>query len=798
LLRKRKKEKQEDSKTEKEEFSNKEGKFKPIPSDQINIDEKKAKGLLLLVKINEEVKVEQDHDVNVKSIEYNGNLIVQNPSKVDRTWDIQLHLSNIEKTTLETSEISIQELGTEDDNNKHVQEFHLIGDVKNPLLIKEYINSSPHAGEILNFKDIETDLLKLRNKIITIKKETEMQEPTIKAEEGIKVEEVIKAEEIIKAEGILKPEGIVESKSKEQEIVITREEKEKKEDISPKEEIPTKKEDMSLEKEKQEPTENVEKRMEAWLEQLKYHRKTGQDLDTDKEETGSEDGGIETMNQVLESFIISRDRSNQVVIVIAMINSYEKPIDEISLVKKIPPEFQSMKLIDTSTGTAKVENDTLTWIIEELSPGITGFLKFETNIQTSSFKAIKTGPIEVRYSAGSSFVEGLKIEKFEALTHNKFYIDMIEREEEPGFWDCNLVFENPSEFILELYDASVHSPEEDTRNFVEIDPKNVPILSAESKWNSDVWLYENIEYPSFIKKLDFRVKPEFEIGVKGFVFVHEAEFILASIGGEIIYELEEALRELPTEKVERNIIMIPSYKITDVKATMKMINNGSVALNELMLQHEYFTEIFQSPKFDEMKLSWNGKLVELHPENVLIEETYPASLKIVLKDLKNSPMGMFEPNSVIELVHPIHVFKPPLDATFESEVLYKANTFPISQELEYRPEPGAIPKIQVVHVRRKYRLGKEIRPIGVAGNYEITLIMENIGNSPLKEFILLDQVPENFTSSEFSMEPKLVKEDGMDVLQWSLESIEAKDKLKIKYEIHGTGEYHPSDAQLAF
>jgi len=876
-------------------------------------------GLLVLVKIAEEVNIEQDHDANVKLINFEGTLNVENPSSVDRIWDIELNFKDIENTDIKSSEINILELGTDEDNKKYLQDFQLVNGVKNQLLVKEYINTLPNSDDMLNYKDIETDLLKLRDNIISIELEPEKIEEEIEEKEEIitekeiveeieekeeiitekeiveeieekeetitekeiveEIEEIITEKEIVeeieeKEETITEKEIVEEIEEKEEiitekeiveeieekeetkpekEIVEeieekeetkpeqekveeieekeeTKPEQEKVEEIEEKEEIITEKEIVEEieEKEETKPEQNteVENRLEEWVEQFKKHRKTTKQEDKELEESEfslktekelgskkdtkeedkkedffegnySEDGGIDVAEYNIESLRISMNRLNNISFVIGMRNLISKSVNNIKVIKNVPAEFENLEINHASIGNAKIEENQLIWTIEELSPDTSAFIKFNTDIQVNSLDPVNSGDIDVFYSAAASFTGSLEIENFEGLTRNKFFIDMIEGEEQPGIWECKLVFENPSEFKLELYNADVYSPEDKNTKFVYIDPNNAPILLAGAKWYSNTWQYESKEYPSFNKKLDFRVLPNFQTKVESIININETRFILASIGGEVIYKVADNPKLPAGEETKENIIVIPSFKKTNIIATLKVVNNGSSPLNEVILEHGFFSETFQPPNTEEIKLFWNDKEVELSPETIIIKENSPKSLVIVLKDLRNSSLGMFEPNSVIEVQHPIHVIDPPRDTEFEPEVIYRANTYPLGQEIEYRPEPEDIPKIKVVHIRRKYRIGKEVIPIGDLGNYKIILSVENIGNSPLKEFILMDKILDSFEYGNYSTEPEITDEVRQDTLKWGIKTLEVDEKIEISYEITGKGEYSPSDAQVA-
>jgi len=386
----------------------------------------------------------------------------------------------------------------------------------------------------------------------------------------------------------------------------------------------------------------------------------------------------------------------------------------------------------------------------------------------------KTGVLEVTYEGSSSFAGGLAVDKYDAYTRNKFYVDAVERDEEPEIWDCKLVFENPSEFVIQLFNADVYSPEDETKKYVDIDPRDVPLLPAGAQWHSRKWRYESEEYPAFRKKLEFRVMPDFQTVVNGTIAIADVILEIASITGDMAYDITQ----------------VPTYKEKDVVATLKIVNNGSAPLDQVVITQQYFTNEFQPPKADEITMVWDKEELEVPSGAVNFDGSV---FKLQLKDLRNSDTGMFKPDSTLEFKYPIHCINPVQDATFESQLIYNANTFPISQELEFMPE---VPIVEALHLRRKFRIGKEVVPIGDLGNYRIVLIVENIGTAPLQNLILMDKVPDSFEYGTYSEKPEITDEVGEDTLKWSIDLLSAGEKLEITYEINGLGEYSPSDAQL--
>ncbi len=622
-------------------------------------------GLSVIVKISEEVNVEQDHYAKVGNFSFNGSLNIENPSTVDRVWDIDLTLRNIENVDLESENIKIQELGITDEDNVDTREFKITGEAQNLLLVKEYINTLPDASKILNSSDLETNILKLKE-------------------------------------------------------------------------------------------------------------------EDDTEDTTS-----------LESFGISMNQLNNVSFAIAMHSLFEKDINEVSVVKTVPDGFENISTDRPSIGDVSIDGNQITWTIDELEPESTAILIFTADIQIEEKGAVKTGPIEVNYKALSSFTGGLEIEKFDGSTNNKHYVDMIERDEEPGVWDCNLVFENPSEFSIELFNTDVHSPDEPDSKFVSVDEENPPMLPAGAEWYSATWQYESEDYPSFRKELEFRIFSEIQMDVNGSIAISDIELVLASIGGEV--SIEEPDIAIPTE--EEGVIALPSYKDADIPTTLKYVNDGSAPLDQVKLTQKGFDDKFRPPKPDEVEVFVDGKPIDVDPENIIIDDD---SVQVILPNLKDSPEGMLEPDSVVEVKYPIHAESPPEDTEFITDVIYNGNTYPLGQELEYLPTPEEIPVIKILHIRRKYRLGKEVVPIGELGNYQIKLHYENLGNMPLKDFVLIDKVPDNFEYSGFSQEPEITDNVGTDTLEWAIDLLDEGEIVEISYDISGSGEYRPSDAQVAF
>ena len=291
------------------------------------------------------------------------------------------------------------------------------------------------------------------------------------------------------------------------------------------------------------------------------------------------------------------------------------------------------------------------------------------------------------------------------------------------------------------------------------------------------------------------------------VTVEAVSLVLASITGTVQYEQVEEKEEYLGTEYEENVVPIPSYVNTDILTTLTLINNGSAPLNEVTFEINDFSEIFQKPEAEEIHLFRNEEEINLEALEVIFSEERGDQQKVRIIDLKDAPHGQLMPGSSVELKYPLHVMKPPKDSSLEQEVVFRANTHPLSQELEFIPEE--IPTIKVVHIRRKYRKGKEIIPIGDLGHYEIYVRFKNVGDSTLRNVEIVDKTLEDFTYENFSREPENIKKQRFPFLEklfkaeqeegfflWVFDAIEPGEEIEITYEVQGEGEYNPKEAQL--
>jgi hypothetical protein len=337
----------------------------------------------------------------------------------------------------------------------------------------------------------------------------------------------------------------------------------------------------------------------------------------------------------------------------------------------------------------------------------------------------------------------------------------------------------------------VYDPKDESKKFVDIDPEEIPPMPAGSEWISKKWQYTTPEAntePQFRKQCEFFVVADHQISTKGVIDIDEVALAVASIEGELAYDITQ----------------LASFRETTFHVTHKVTNSGGDVLNEVLFQ-ENLQKFFVPPKKDEIvvKLGREGKedqievgaeAISIDPDNQEPDNAHV--VKIAFTDLiKNEAVGGFKPGDTMTVTYPILAMKPSAQVVFKSDVLYQANTLPAGKALEVRP---AVVELAVAHIRRKFRKGKEIKALSGEGNYEITLFVENTGEFNLEGMTVIDKVPDSFQYTDFKpTEPEIVDLEGQNVLSWKLETLEPGKGWSVTYKISGQGEYAASEAQFS-
>ncbi|HME52784.1 MAG TPA: hypothetical protein VKM55_11245 [Candidatus Lokiarchaeia archaeon] len=503
---------------------------------------------------------------------------------------------------------------------------------------------------------------------------------------------------------------------------------------------------------------------------------------------------ISTVNDPqTESYALKLGEDQPIYFKITAKNVSDAQLTSVQVNKAINPGFSNLEILGTSGGEAKKEEDSLTWTLQTIEAGAEAALEFRltAHIEDMSVK-VQSGAIKVNYTASSS-LSGVGIEKFTALSNNRFFINFEELEQEPDKFNCQLVFQNSSEFYEHLVNADVYDPEDDTKKFVDINPDEVPELPAGAQWASVIWQYTTPEpqtEPQFRKICDFFVMADNKISTMGIISIDEVEMAVASIDEKLAYDVKQ----------------LPSYRDTTFHVTHKLINTGAAVLNEAAIR-EIIPAHFLPPDPKELKLTLSrdgedstlsipGEAITIEPDNQDPETSHTVTM--TLKDLiADDETKGFKPDDMFTLYYPITAVRPDATVVYNPDVLYQANTLPAGKPLEIHVFGDAAITIPVMHVRRKYQKGKEIRRGASESTYEIVLFLKNTGQFNLENIKVEDMVPENFEYSDASIEPSVKHVEGEDILTWTVDILEPGQDWTVEFKINGSDEYSPKEAQFS-
>lgn len=516
---------------------------------------------------------------------------------------------------------------------------------------------------------------------------------------------------------------------------------------------------------------------------------------------------ISTMNDPETlSYTLTVSESTVVYFKITAKNIQDYPITGVTIKKEISEGFMDIDVLDSSLGSHEIDGNDLVWTIETLAAGEEAEIAFNltVDIPNREYKP-KTGVLTAEYKAESSFT-GVKIDKFDAYSENKVGMEVSQDDEDPDKYNCSMIFKNESDFQMQLVNLDVINTVSEEK-VLDIDPGEIPQLSAGAKWQSvdfEVETEEGVE-PAFRKYVEFFLIGDRKVSTLGVLTFDDIELAVAMIDGTLNYSASTLV----------------SRRVVPFKGLMKVKNTGGADLNELILQ-ENLQAGFQPPEASEIELyiirpeegeedaaldpaeepdwenlgdqiSIDAGMIDITPNDQEPEVAHTITIK--LGDLRDSSIGLILPGTTIIATYPITAYKVAKDSEFVSDVKYSGNTYPAGAPIEIIPEGITIP---VTHSRLKFIKTKKILATSAENIFEIILSVENTGDL-IENFSIKDVVPENFEYGEYSLDPvKTDNLEGKDLLIWEIERIDPEETYEITYKITGTGDdYKASEAQLS-
>jgi hypothetical protein len=487
---------------------------------------------------------------------------------------------------------------------------------------------------------------------------------------------------------------------------------------------------------------------------------------------------ISTHPELPESVIVEKGRTTRVMYQLELKNQSTIPYEDVVVKKEIPKTLDKINLLDDAVENVKQEDGWFLWRLPELPPGAGEILRFEGELSPEGISEETTGDVTVT-ATGVETLTHFIITSYDAMCRNMYFIEADETEE-PGRWICNFICENTSSFEVEILKIDIRDSSMDKRYMDVVDPGvRVP---PNKRWESKPWIVEGKERPSFIKNVVLNVIPGLEKEMKYKLNKEGARFFVAGLAF--------------TKKFDKDIAI--ANRLTDFKATIEVENTGSADLEHILVRD--LLPPFMSPPSSYMvqrgieHLTENVK-VTLTPEDVGLDGKRQLAFQIMDMSKYGGPLA---PGEKITITYTGQLVRPAPEAQIEARAEADGKPY-LPGPLVSGTDRGSMPVIGIKQVLRKFSIGKSIEQGSGIGEYNIGILYKNRGNQPIKDLIIKDILPRNFTGSGFTQDPeKEATPDEGTILKWTIPVLNEGETTTILYKITGEGEYHPTDAQIFY
>jgi hypothetical protein len=154
----------------------------------------------------------------------------------------------------------------------------------------------------------------------------------------------------------------------------------------------------------------------------------------------------------------------------------------------------------------------------------------------------------------------------------------------------------------------------------------------------------------------------------------------------------------------------------------------------------------------------------------------------------NELCGALQPEESLVIKYPFKAIKPRINVEYQFplEIMYDVNDK--QTILSFKPTKDNLPSLDIVHQRKKVSLGKMIDNYDQASRFVITLLVRNLGNTPIDNLSVIETMPKNVEL--FNAQIKYQEEatqENMKKIIWKIDHLSAFQELEISYllDIHG-------------
>jgi uncharacterized repeat protein (TIGR01451 family) len=442
------------------------------------------------------------------------------------------------------------------------------------------------------------------------------------------------------------------------------------------------------------------------------------------------------------------DKENPTIFKISLKNTFAHEVSNIVLRKALPSDITD---VESSAGSGEAEvnesDKMVTWNIESIQPNEEANLTLKGIVRPNNSEPIKCGSIEVAFKVEGASRSNLELD-LEALTKSLSGVNISETAS-AGKWLFEISFNNNTDLITVLNEFVITGGGEEIAKFM----PNEEIPAGQS-WN------QNIEY-------DSREVPELEKTIK-FTVAHEVHKV---IDGTILREDDIVpVGQISCTK-EFDPPEIPAYETFELRAVLTAENAGSVEFDSVKFVDK-LPKDFRPPSAHDVKSSIGNtnmeSEVEIEPQDD--DHSREHTVTITVPNLLDKAGGL-KPGDKLTVDYPLTAVgaRPPSETKYPAPLHVTAFCHPAGLGTDATTPPNA-PEIVVKYVKRILTGATGFESVE-AGEYEVTIQVNNKGEAALENVVVEHLIPPDFEFVEYSPKRLVMEEE------------EAGDGKKVKFTI---------------
>ncbi|MCE7736003.1 MAG: HEAT repeat domain-containing protein [Candidatus Heimdallarchaeota archaeon] len=415
--------------------------------------------------------------------------------------------------------------------------------------------------------------------------------------------------------------------------------------------------------------------------------------------------------------------------------------------EKTVNELASLSGSNSTKGNVNANANVIEFVIDELAAGESATVTLQLTASLPEDEpSYKSGELKVTYENKDTLGSGLDFDSVDGVSTIRQRVKRTQRETEPGFYDCQIVFQNLSEFVYDLNKFEVFAGDIESSELVlswdgtavsEDEREIVPGESVDYKF-----VFESPEgSPSFGEHVEFSVQHEIVKSALTQILlpVEDLKFMALDIAKAFMVDGEEI-----------NKFEIPSYVETEIPTMLTVTGVGSYPLEGIIITDEIAAG-FRGPMEDQVVLSRGSEDVPSGEYNLSVSDN---ELRIELEHLEESPAGGFKEGDqfiikYVQIADKLGALEEKIATKSSAEgYIYSAADARVIATTENDDL-----ELVVLHVRDDLDIGKVVESIDYEGSdaFRISLEADNMGSSTVSLF-LEDLIPNGFRFLEETLE----------------------------------------------